>query len=69
MFGCALPVAAVAFDCLDELVRHEENGTVFETREQVQYAPQSVCTLSVSRNHPAPIKLKRAPTSHGIESR
>lgn len=35
MFGCSLPVCAVGFDCLDELVRHGENGTVFGTGHEL----------------------------------
>jgi beta-1,4-mannosyltransferase len=31
MFGCGLPVAAINFPALSELVRDGENGFVFET--------------------------------------
>ena len=35
MFGCGIPVAAKKFEALEELVRHNENGLVFEDSEEL----------------------------------
>ncbi|KAJ7102482.1 mannosyltransferase [Mycena belliarum] len=35
MFGCALPVCALDFDCLDELVKNGKNGLIFKDAEQL----------------------------------
>eukprot|EP00052_Salpingoeca_macrocollata_P023564 m.207464 g.207464 ORF g.207464 m.207464 type:complete len:191 (-) comp22055_c0_seq6:31-603(-) len=35
MYGCRLPVCAVDFSCIGELVQHDVNGLVFSTSEQL----------------------------------
>jgi glycosyltransferase involved in cell wall biosynthesis len=49
MFGCGLPVCAVSFDCLDELVKDGVNGMVFSTSSELADNFE-VCTAMENRN-------------------
>ncbi|XP_034255982.1 chitobiosyldiphosphodolichol beta-mannosyltransferase [Thrips palmi] len=49
MFGCCLPVCAIKFKCLDELVKHEQNSLVFRDSEEL-----SQQIINWFHNFPAP---------------
>ncbi|KAJ7480090.1 mannosyltransferase [Mycena galericulata] len=44
MFGCALPVCALNFDCLDELVKDGKNGLIFENASQLAAQMETLLT-------------------------
>lgn len=52
MFGCCLPVCAFDFKCIDELVKHGENGLVFKDDMELAH-----CMKALLEDFPAKQKL------------
>lgn len=44
MFGCCLPVCAIHFNCLSELVKHDENGYIFKDSDELLQGLQELLT-------------------------
>jgi beta-1,4-mannosyltransferase len=44
LFGCQVPVLALDFDCLSELVQDGVNGRVFQTSEQLSLQMEELLT-------------------------
>ncbi|CAG8689807.1 16446_t:CDS:10 [Funneliformis mosseae] len=59
MFGCGLPVCAVEFECLGELMQHNRNGLIFKSETQLVEQlidlftnyPANASKLEQMRNH------------------
>mmetsp|Transcript_30262 Transcript_30262/g.59097 ORF Transcript_30262/g.59097 Transcript_30262/m.59097 type:complete len:510 (+) Transcript_30262:53-1582(+) len=67
MFGCELPVCAVRYDCIEELVRHGENGMLFDDaaelssqlHELLQGFPADQSGLDGMRKHIAAFRERK----------
>ena len=44
MFGCQVPVVALQYQCLSELVKHDVNGKVFKTSQQLKEQMMTLLT-------------------------
>lgn len=42
MFGCGVPVLALHFNCINELVKHDENGLVFHDKHELSEQLQDI---------------------------
>ncbi|KAJ7139519.1 mannosyltransferase [Mycena epipterygia] len=58
MFGCALPVCALEFDCLNELVKDGKNGLIFKDASQLAQQMEAGTLLTGFPNCPRLTELR-----------
>jgi len=64
MFGCCLPVCAVSFPCINELVKHDSNGLTFTDSSEL--ADQIIELLSSVRNEDGKLARMRKDLQNGF---
>jgi len=67
MFGCGLPVCAIGFACLDELVKDGKNGLIFQNASQLAEQFEELLTAFPSSPKLSSLTASLASLSHRPE--